>query len=94
MILDQIIRGGEFPKPSQVMDGIEIQQWQQLVHEVLRTACAGLAPFGWCWRRTPAASFRSVETGKFIRCGASPCGAQAVVLAAKVWASSSKAVIT
>src|SRR5207248_5949079 len=34
VIIDRTTRG-EFPKPSQVMDGAEIQQWQQLVREVL-----------------------------------------------------------
>ena len=33
-ILDRTTRG-EWPKPEQVMDGAEIQQWQQLVREVL-----------------------------------------------------------
>jgi MoxR-like ATPase len=83
IILDRTTRG-EFPKPSQVMDGIEIQQWQQLVREVLVAPPVQDYAIRLVLATHPGSEFQAQETGKFIRCGASPRGAQAVVLAAKV----------
>ena len=43
-----------------------------------------ITPSGWCWRRIRRASSPRPTPISYIRCGASPRGAQALVLAAKV----------
>jgi MoxR-like ATPase len=83
VILDRTTRG-EYPKPSQVMDGAEIQQWQQLVREVLVAPPVQDYAIRLVLATHPGGEHAAQETGRFIRCGASPRGAQAIVLASKV----------
>jgi MoxR-like ATPase len=82
-ILDRTTRG-EWPKAEKVMDGTEIQRWQQLVREVLVAAPVQDYAIRLVLATHPQGEFAIGETNKYIRCGASPRGAQAMVLAAKV----------
>ncbi len=83
VILDRTTRG-DYPRPEKVMDGTEIQQWQQLVREVLVAPPVQDYAIRLVLGTHPGGEFAAQETGKYIRCGASPRGAQAIVLAAKV----------
>ncbi len=83
VILDRTTRG-EFPRPGKIMDGTEIQQWQQLVREVLVAPPVQDFAIRLVLATHPGGEFAAAETGKFLRVGASPRGAQAIVLAAKV----------
>ena len=82
-ILDRTTRG-DWPKANKVMDGREIQQWQQLVREVLIAPPVQDYAVRLVMATHPQGEFAASETNKFIRFGASPRGAQAMVLAAKV----------
>src|SRR5438105_6753616 len=83
VILDRTTKG-EFPRPSQVMDGHQIRQWQQLIREVLVAPPVQDYAIRLVLATHPQGEFAAAATNKFIRCGASPRGAQALVLAAKV----------
>jgi MoxR-like ATPase len=83
IILDRTTRG-ENPRPEKVMDGSEIERWQQLVREVLVAPPVQDYAIRLVLATHPGGEFAAQETGKYIRCGASPRGAQAIVLAAKV----------
>jgi MoxR-like ATPase len=82
-IIDRTTRG-EWPKPDKVMDGAQIQVWQQLVREVLLAAPVQDYAIRLVLATHPGGEFAAADTNKYIRCGASPRGAQAIVLAAKV----------
>jgi MoxR-like ATPase len=82
-ILDRTTRG-EWPEASKVMDGHEIRQWQQLVREVLIAPPVQDYAIRLTLATHPQGEFAAAETNKFIRCGASPRGAQALVLASKI----------
>jgi MoxR-like ATPase len=82
-ILDRTTRG-ESPKPEKVMDGAEIRQWQQLVREVLIAPPVQDYAIRLVLATHPGGELAAQETNKFIRFGASPRGAQALVLAGKV----------
>ncbi len=82
-ILDRTTRG-DWPKAEKVMDGAEIQQWQQLVREVLVAPPVQDYAIRLVLATHPGGEFAAGDTNKYIRCGASPRGAQAIVLAAKV----------
>jgi MoxR-like ATPase len=82
-ILDRTTRG-EWPQPDKVMDGQQIQVWQQLVREVLLAAPVQDYAIRLVLATHPGGEFAAADTNKYIRCGASPRGAQAIVLAAKV----------
>src|SRR5262249_9571051 len=82
-ILDRTTRG-DWPRAEKVMDGAEIQQWQQLVRGVLGAAPGEDDAIGLVLGTLPGGACAAGETNKYIRCGASPRGAQALVLAAKV----------
>jgi MoxR-like ATPase len=82
-ILDRTTRG-EWPKPERVMDGVEIRQWQQLIREVLVAPPVQDYAIRLVMATHPQGEFAAAETNKFIRFGASPRGAQALVLAGKV----------
>ncbi len=82
-ILDRTTRG-EFPKPDKIMDGTEIQMWQQLVREILLAPPIQDYAIRLVLATHPGGAFAAADTNKYIRCGASPRGAQAIVLAAKV----------
>jgi MoxR-like ATPase len=82
-ILDRTTRG-DWPKAEKVMDGAEIQQWQQLVREVLVAPPVQDYAIRLVLATHPGGEFAAGDTNKYIRCGASPRGAQAIMLAAKV----------
>ncbi len=58
--------------------------WQQLVREVLIATAVQDYAIRLVLATHPGGEFAAAETNKYIRCGASPRGAQAMVLAAKV----------
>jgi len=82
-ILDRTTTG-QWPKAEKVMDGREIMQWQQLVREVLVARPVQDYAIRLVLATHAGGEFAAAETNKFIRFGASPRGAQAMVLAAKV----------
>jgi MoxR-like ATPase len=82
-ILDRTTRG-EWPQADKVMDGAEVRQWQQLVREVLVAPPVQDYAIRLVLATHPGGEFAVGETNKYVRCGASPRGAQALVLAAKV----------
>jgi MoxR-like ATPase len=82
-ILDRTTRG-EWPRAEQVMDGAEILRWQQLVREVLVAPPVQDYAIRLVLATHPGGEFAAADTNKYIRCGASPRGAQALVLAGKV----------
>ena len=82
-ILDRTTRG-DWPKAEKIMDGAEIQRWQQLVREVLIAPPVQDYAIRLVLATHPQGEFAIAETNKYIRCGASPRGAQAIVLASKV----------
>lgn len=82
-ILDRTTKG-EWPQPQKVMDGAEIRQWQQLIREVLVAPTVQDYAIRLVMATHPEGEFAMPDTNKFIRCGASPRGAQALVLAGKV----------
>jgi MoxR-like ATPase len=82
-IIDRTTKG-EFPQAGKVMDGNEIQQWQQLVREVLVAQPIQDYAVRLVMATHPEGEFAVGETNKFIRFGASPRAAQALVLAGKV----------
>ena len=82
-ILDRTTRG-EIATAAKVMDGAEIRAWQKLIREVV------LAPHvqDYIVRLTlathPEGAFAAQATNKYVRWGASPRGAQAMALGAKL----------
>jgi MoxR-like ATPase len=82
-ILDRTTRG-EWPHAEKVMDGSEIEQWQQLVREVLVAPPVQDYAIRLVLATHPGGEFAMDVANKYIRCGASPRGAQALVLASKV----------
>src|SRR6202034_3651115 len=83
VILDRTTRN-ERPKADKVMDGVEILKYQQLVREVLVAGPVQDYAIRLVLATHPGGEFAAADTNKYIRCGASPRGAQAIVLAAKV----------
>ncbi|HYV37170.1 MAG TPA: MoxR family ATPase [Gemmataceae bacterium] len=82
-ILDRTTRG-EWPKANKIMDGREIEQWQQLVREVIIAPPVQDYAIRLVLATHPGGEFAVADTNKFIRCGGSPRAAQAMALAAKV----------
>src|SRR5919204_136330 len=82
-ILDRTTKG-EWPQAQKVMDGSEIARWQQLVREVLVAPPVQDYAIRLVLATHPQGEFALGETNRYIRCGASPRGAQALVLAGKV----------
>jgi MoxR-like ATPase len=82
-ILDRTTRG-EWPQVEKVMDGEQIRQWQQLVREVLVAPPVQDYAIRLVMASHPQGEFATNETNRYIRFGASPRGAQAIVLASKV----------
>ncbi len=83
VIIDRTTKG-EFPQANKVMDGLEIRKWQQLIREVLVAPPIQDYAIRLVMATHPEGEFAATETNKYIRCGASPRGAQALVLAGKV----------
>ncbi len=82
-ILDRTTKG-TWPQAEKVMDGAEIRQWQQLIREVLVAPPVQDYAIRLVLGTHPQGEYAAAETNKYVRCGASPRGAQAMVLAAKV----------
>jgi MoxR-like ATPase len=82
-ILDRTTRN-EFPRPAKVMDGNDILTWQQLVREVLIAPPVQDYAIRLILASHPGGEMAAGDTNRYIRCGASPRGAQALVLAGKV----------
>jgi len=82
-ILDRTTRN-VWPQASKVMDGAEVQQWQSLVREVLVAPPVQDYAIRVVLATHPGGESAAEATNRYIRCGASPRGAQAIVLAAKV----------
>jgi MoxR-like ATPase len=82
-ILDRTTKG-EWPSPEKVMDGEQIRQWQQLIREVLVAPTVQDYAIRLVLATHPQGEFATNDANKYIRCGASPRGAQALVLAGKV----------
>jgi MoxR-like ATPase len=82
-ILDRTTRS-EWPKAEKVMDGAEIRQWQGLVREVLVAPPVQDYAIRLVMATHPQGEFATSDTNKYIRFGASPRGAQSLVLGGKV----------
>jgi MoxR-like ATPase len=82
-ILDRTTRN-VWPQASKVMGGEEVQQWQALVREVLVAPPVQDYAIRLVLATHPGGEFAADVTNRYIRCGASPRGAQAIVLAGKV----------
>ncbi len=82
-IIDRTTRG-EWPTPEKVVDGDKIRELQQLVREVLVAPQVQDYAVRLVLASHPQGEFAIADTNKFIRCGASPRGGQAIVLASKV----------
>jgi MoxR-like ATPase len=82
-ILDRTTRG-EWPSVARVMDGSEIAHWQQLVREVLVAPPVQDYVIRLVLATHPQGEFATADTNRYFRFGASPRGAQALVLASKV----------
>jgi MoxR-like ATPase len=82
-ILDRTTRN-EWPRAEQVMNGSEVRHWQGLVRSVLVAAPVQDFAVRLVLATHPQGEFAAAETNRYVRCGASPRGAQALVLAAKV----------
>ncbi|HJZ92879.1 MAG TPA: MoxR family ATPase [Gemmataceae bacterium] len=85
LILDRTTRN-EWPKAERVMDGPEILRWQGLVREVLVAPPVQDYAIRLLLASHPQNEFASAVTNRYIRCGASPRGVQALTLAGKVQA--------
>lgn len=75
---------GQWPKAEKVMDGKEIIIWQQLIRDVLLAKPIQDYAIRLVLATHPGGPFMAGPTNQYIRCGSSPRGAQALVLAAKV----------
>src|SRR5205807_8238559 len=82
-ILDRTTKG-EWPKAEKVMDGVAILQWQGLVRQVLVSPPVQDYAIRLVMATHPQGEFATADANRYLRFGASPRGAQAVVLAAKV----------
>src|SRR2546421_7309880 len=78
-ILDRTTRS-EWPQAEKVMDGAEIRQWQELVREVLVAPPVQDYAIRLVLATHPQGEFATPDANKYIRFGASPRGAQALVL--------------
>jgi MoxR-like ATPase len=82
-ILDRTTRN-ENPHAGKVMDASEITQWQALVREVLVAAPVQDYAIRLLLATHPQGDFATTDANRYLRCGASPRGAQALILAGKV----------
>jgi MoxR-like ATPase len=83
LILNRTTRN-EWPKPEKIMDGDEIQKWQELIREVLVSPPVQDYAIRALLATHPQGEFALPVTDRYLRCGASPRGAQALILASKV----------
>jgi MoxR-like ATPase len=85
LILDRTTRN-ELPQPEKIMDGAEIRRWQGLIREVLVAPPVQDYAIRLLLASHPQNEFAPAVTNRYVRCGASPRGVQALTLAAKVQA--------
>src|SRR5262249_5217191 len=83
VILDRTTRG-EWPQRERVMEGADIRRYQQLVREVLVAPQVQDYAIRLVLATHPGGQHAAGPANQYIRCGASPRGAQALVLAGKV----------
>lgn len=82
-IIDRTTKG-EWPVPEKIMDGAAIRNWQKLIREVLVAPPVQDYAIRLVLATHPQGEFATADANRYIRCGASPRGAQAIVLASKV----------
>jgi MoxR-like ATPase len=82
-IVDRTTRG-ERIESRKIMDGAEILQWQQLVREVILASHVQDYIVRLVLATHPGGALALPITNQYLRWGASPRGAQAIALAAKV----------
>src|SRR5262245_29334102 len=82
-IIDRTTKG-DWPQPSKAMGGEEISRWQQLIREVLIAPPVQDYAIRLVLATHPQGEFATAETNRYLRFGASPRAAQALVLAGKV----------
>jgi len=82
-IIDRTTKN-EWPQPNKVMDGNEIREWMQLVREVLVAPPVRDYAIRLVLATHPQGEFAMPDTNRYLRIGASPRAAQALVLAGKV----------
>ena len=82
-ILDRTTKS-DAPKPEKVMDGAKILEYQSLVREVLIAPPIQDYAIRLILATHPKGPYVHPVANQYIRCGASPRGAQSLVLAAKV----------
>jgi MoxR-like ATPase len=83
LILDRTTRR-EWPQVDRVMEGGEIQEWQRLIREVLVAPPVQDYVIRLILATHPQNEFAPAVANRYIRCGASPRGAQALILSGKV----------
>jgi MoxR-like ATPase len=82
-ILERTTRD-EWPRAEKVMSGEDIRHWQQFIRQVLVAPPVQDYAIRLVLATHPQGEFAAADTNRYIRCGASPRGAQALVLAGKV----------
>jgi MoxR-like ATPase len=82
-VIDRTTRGVHIV-PEKVMDGAEIQRWQQLIREVILAQHVQDYIVRLVLATHPEGPFALPVTNKYLRWGASPRGAQTLALAAKM----------
>lgn len=83
VILDRTTRN-DWPQVEKAMDAAEVRKWQGLVREVLIAPPVQDYAIRLVLATHPGGELAAGPTNKLVRCGASPRGAQALVLASKV----------
>jgi MoxR-like ATPase len=83
LILDRTTKN-EWPTATKVMEAGEIRQWQALVREVLVAAPVQDYAIRLLLATHPNSEFATADANRFLRAGASPRGAQTLILASKV----------
>ena len=83
IIIDRTTKG-DWPTPAKIMDGTAILKWQRLAKRTFIAPQVQDYAVRLILATHPQGPFASAVTNRFLRFGASPRGAQAVVLASKV----------
>ena len=83
VIIDRTTRG-DWPTPTKIMDGEAIRKWQRLAKKTFIAPQVQDYAIRLILATHPQGPFASKVTDRYLRFGASPRGAQAVVLASKV----------
>jgi MoxR-like ATPase len=74
----------EFPRAERILTGEDVKQGQALIREVLVAPPVQDYAVRLVLATHPQGDFAAADTNRYIRCGASPRGAQALVLSGKV----------